>query len=72
LSWIKPVLREIFGLFVDDVSFAVPILVWLLVVAVAVLPLGTSANWVEPLLFLGLAAVLMRRVLSRTAQTRRR
>jgi hypothetical protein len=32
MSWIKTVLREVFGLFVDDGSFAIAILAWLLLV----------------------------------------
>ena len=32
MKWLKNILREIFGLFVDDGTFALAILIWLAVV----------------------------------------
>ena len=63
--------REILGLFVDDGSFAVVIVVWL-VLAVAGLPLVVpEGRWSGPILFVGLALVLVESVL-RYARRRRR
>ncbi len=63
MRWIKSIVREIYGLFVDDGSFAVAILVWL-GIAVAVVPRATAgAWWAGPVLFAGLAAILIASVL---------
>ena len=59
MGWIKSVAREVYGLFVDDGSFAVAILVWVAVAGVA-LP---HAGWAGPVLFAGLAAILVKSVL---------
>jgi len=59
MNWLRSVLREVFGLFVDDGSFAAAILVWLLF-AVFVLPhLAPAAHWTGPVLFAGLAVILI-------------
>ena len=63
MPWIKSIAREIFGLFVDDGSFAIGILVWV-VMAVAVLPrVASVARWAGPVLFVGLALILIESVL---------
>jgi hypothetical protein len=71
MRWLKSIGREILGLFVDDGSFALAIVVWTTAV-VAVLPmlvrLGRSSG---PMLFVGLALVLVESVL-RYARSRRR
>jgi hypothetical protein len=59
MGWIKSVAREVYGLFVDDGSFAVAILVWVAFAGVA-LPHG---RWAGPVLFAGLAAILVKSVL---------
>lgn len=59
MRWIGTVLREIFGLFVDDGSFAVAILVWLAVVWLVLPRLAVPAVWVGPVLFAGLALILV-------------
>ena len=59
MNWLRSVVREVFGLFVDDGSFAAAILVWLLL-AVFVLPrLAPAAHWTGPVLFAGLAVILI-------------
>jgi hypothetical protein len=63
MRWIKSVVREVFGLFVDDGSFAIAILAWLVVVVVALPRAGAAARWAGPALFAGLAAVLVESVL---------
>ncbi len=60
MQWIKTILREIYGLFVDDVGFALSILIWL---AIAWLVMARLASripaWVAAvMLFAGLAAIL--------------
>ena len=63
MRWLKSIAREIFGLFVDDGSFAVGIVVWV-VLAVVVLPhVAPAAPWAGPALFVGLALILIESVL---------
>ena len=57
MSWIKTILEEIWGLFVDDGKFALVIVVWLLV-AWKLLPLFVSPPVQGLLLVLGLLAAL--------------
>lgn len=59
MHWIRTVAAEIFGLFVDDGSFAVAILVWVGLVAL-ILPradIPTAAK--GPVLVVGLVAILV-------------
>ena len=59
MSWLKSIAREILGLFVDDGSFAGAILSCL-ALAVLVLPrIAPTARWTGPVLFAGLAAILI-------------
>jgi hypothetical protein len=56
------VAREVYGLFVDDVSYAVAVLVWVACCVIG-LPLllvsrPAAGQWGGPMLFSGLAAVL--------------
>ena len=63
MRWIKSIVRELYGLFVDDGSFAIAILVWL-GLAVAMVPRATvGAWWAGPALFVGLAVILIESVL---------
>ena len=59
MTWLTTILREIFGLFVDDGAFAVTILVWLAVVALVPPRLGLDPSWTAVLLFAGLAVILI-------------
>ncbi|MCB8876061.1 hypothetical protein [Acidisoma silvae] len=59
MSWIKTVLREVWGLFVDDGRFALAIIVWLLIAWLVPRHLGIAPVWTGLLLFLGLAAILL-------------
>ncbi len=63
MNWLRTIAREIFGLFVDDGSFALLILLWLGLIALllpylAWMPIWTL-KWRGAILFLGLAAILM-------------
>ena len=44
MRWIGTIAREVFGLFVDDGSFAIAILVWLLLAGLCLPWLGVSAG----------------------------
>jgi membrane protein implicated in regulation of membrane protease activity len=59
MRWIRSVAREVLGLFVDDGSFALAILVWL-AVAIGVLPrIAAGSAWTGPIFFAGLALILI-------------
>jgi hypothetical protein len=63
MRWLKSIARELFGLFVDDGSFAIAILIWL-ALAFLVLPrVARPALWTGPALFAGLATILIESVL---------
>ncbi len=58
MRWFKTIIRELFGLFVDDGSFALTIVVWL-GIAWLVLPWLTAGSaWGGAALFAGLAVIL--------------
>lgn len=63
MRWLKTIAREVWGLFVDDGSFAVAIVVWLGLVVVALPRFAPAARWGAPILFAGLAAILCGSVL---------
>ncbi len=65
MRWMRTIADEVFGLFVDDGSFALAILAWLLLVWLAVSRLGGGAGWAAAGLFLGLAAILVESVARR-------
>jgi hypothetical protein len=73
MKWLKNVLHEIFGLFVDDGSFALAILIWLTVVRWITSHLGFSPITSGILLFLGLALILVESTFrySKRRQTKR-
>ena len=59
MKLLKTILDEAFGLFVDDGSFALAILIWLAVVAGLVRFAPGAGPWAGPVLFVGLAAILV-------------
>ncbi len=63
MGWLKSIVREVFSLFVDDISFAGAILVWLLLVLAALPRITAGARWEGGLLFAGLAFILIESVL---------
>jgi hypothetical protein len=71
MRWINSVAREVWGLFVDDGSFAAAIVVWLAVVLLAMRRVAWGAQFGGVVLFVGLAAVLIENVL-RYARRRRK
>jgi hypothetical protein len=58
MKWIKIILREVFGLFVDNGSFALAILLWLGAVRWIVPHLNLPGGLPGILLFAGLAVIL--------------
>ncbi|KZC27032.1 hypothetical protein RHOFW510R12_35155 [Rhodanobacter sp. FW510-R12] len=68
MSWLKSIFREIFGLFVDDGSFAIAILVWLALLWLALPHLPIPAVWHGVILFAGLIAILIESALRRARQ----
>jgi hypothetical protein len=72
MSWLKSVAREILGLFVDDSSFAIVILIWL-IVAVFVLPhFAGQRHWTGVALFVGVGLILAESVLRASRRRRPR
>ncbi|MGA8938342.1 MAG: hypothetical protein WB439_04180, partial [Acidobacteriaceae bacterium] len=59
MNWLRTISREIFGLFVDDGSFALLILLWLGLTTLLLPCLRWVHKWRGPILFIGLAAILM-------------
>jgi hypothetical protein len=62
MGWFKSIAREVLGLFVDDGSFAIAILVWAAFVVLVLAHVVGHANWMGPGLFSGLAIVLIESV----------
>jgi hypothetical protein len=58
MRWLRSIAREVFGLFVDDGSFAIAILVWAALV-VGLARIAAAAYWTGPALFAGLALILI-------------
>jgi membrane protein implicated in regulation of membrane protease activity len=63
MRWLRSIAREIYGLFVDDGSFAIAILVWLGLAVAEVPRAAAGALWAGPVLFAGLAVILVESVL---------
>ena len=58
MKWLNNIFREVFGLFVDDGSFALAILLWLAVIRWATLYLKIRSGITAVILFAGLALIL--------------
>ncbi|MEO6137667.1 MAG: hypothetical protein ABIP11_03240 [Luteimonas sp.] len=68
MTWLRKIVAELFGLFVDDGSFAIAILVWLGVLWLALPHLPINNTWRAIILFAGLAIILVESVLRRARQ----
>lgn len=68
MPWLKSIFREIFGLFVDDGSFAIAILAWLVLLWLALPHLPIPPVWHGAILFAGLIAILVESALRRARQ----
>jgi hypothetical protein len=72
MNVLKTAALEVYGLFVEDGSYAVAILVWIAVATLLLPRLPASAIvWSGPVFFVGLAAILVQNVL-KTARWRRK
>lgn len=72
MQWLKSILREAFGLFVDDGWLALACIIWLAVVWRLLPLLPIPPSWRGVILFLGLAAILLASVLHRCSRRARR
>ncbi|HET6385262.1 MAG TPA: hypothetical protein VFJ58_17865 [Armatimonadota bacterium] len=63
MNALRTTIEEIYGLFVDDGSYALLILVWLAVAALGFGRAPGGASWGGPVFFLGLAALLLENVI---------
>jgi hypothetical protein len=71
MRWLGPILREIFGLFVDDGSLALIILCWLTVVGLLLPQVPLPLVWSGVALFAGLAISLAWSCLRHSARLER-
>lgn len=69
MTWLKTILDEGYGLFVDDGSFAAAILLWIAATRVISWASIVPGEWSGVLLFAGLALILL---WSTTSRARRR
>ena len=58
MSALRKIPRELFGLFVDDGSFALTILAWVALLTLPFARTGWLPAWRGPILFVGLAFIL--------------
>ncbi len=63
MKWLRTIAHEVLGLFVDDGSFAVAIVVWLVILKMLILHSTHAAHGGGFILFGGLAAILAQSVL---------
>ncbi len=63
MTWLRTIVHEVFGLFVDDGSFALAIVIWLVALKLVIPHLEAVAHRNGFILFGGLAAILIGSVL---------
>ena len=68
MNWLKSIWSELIGLFVDDGSFAVAILLWLLICWLVLPRLGFPAILSPAILFAGLIVILAQSAVRRAGQ----
>ena len=59
MNWLRTIVREVVGLFVDDGIFALSILAWLVVCALLFSHMRVAGRWNGIILFLGFALILI-------------
>ena len=62
MNVIKTALEELYGLFVEDGSLAVAIIVWLCIVGFAFPHIAGPSAWKGPVFFVGMAIILVENV----------
>jgi hypothetical protein len=65
---LSAIVKELFGLFVDDGSLALAILAWVGLTSLLVLWLRIDGQWMGLLLLAGLAAILIENVVRRAGR----
>ena len=65
MTFLRSVLAELFGMFVDDGSLAIAILAWVAVIALLQWSALIAPGLLGAVLFLGLAVLLLENVLRR-------
>lgn len=66
MQWLRAIFREVVGLFVDDGSFALAIVVWLAISWLVLSRMAlVDARWDGPILFGGLALILVESAMRR-------
>ena len=65
MRWLKAVISEVFGLFVDDGRFSLAIIVWVGAVWLVLPRLNILPAWNGVILFVGLAVILVESALHR-------
>jgi hypothetical protein len=68
MLWLKTILAEIFGLFVDDIRFALAIIIWLGLIRSGLPRLNLPMAWNGVILFAGLAAILAESALRKASR----
>lgn len=68
MSWLKAIVEEVFGLFIDDGRYALTVLAWLLLVGLALRYLHLPSVWGGVIMFTGLAIILIESVLRRSSR----
>jgi hypothetical protein len=68
MRWMKTIVQELFGLFIDDGSFALAIVVWIGVLWVLAGRVLYSATWSGAVLFAGLGLILFASTIRRSRQ----
>jgi hypothetical protein len=68
MRWASTVATEFLGLFVDDASFAVVVLVWVILAAVVLPHVDIPAEAKGPVLGIGLAAILVESAIRRAGR----
>lgn len=68
MNALKAMLREVFGLFVDDGSLAIAVLGWLALLWLLLPQLPVSVVWHGVILFAGLLGILLESALRRARQ----
>jgi hypothetical protein len=68
MNWLKGVWAELIGLFVDDGTFALSIVVWLIACGLALPHLGLPSFLPPAILFVGLALILARSAVRRAGE----
>lgn len=63
MSWIRSIVREVVGLFVDDGSFAMAVIVWLALAGFVLPRLRLRGHAAGVILFVGLGLILLESVL---------